>query len=158
MGIKVTGADEVIKAFDNVRMGYERDVSVFLANEGKKLKNKIQKTADKLIDTKHTGNYRNAVTTQRVYKYYKSLGGKAKDSVKAYGKRGIKPEYNKKGERTNGGFHTHLIEDGHEKVLWGTRTGKRVKAFEVYSDASKEYESKYEKNAEKFIDKITGEF
>ncbi len=50
--------------------------------------------------------------------------------------------------------HAHLIEDGHEKVLWGKRTGGRVKGFKVFIEAAEGFEGEFAAEAEKIADRI----
>lgn len=140
MSIKVTGITEVTMAFEGAVKGYKGQVTSFLRSEGNKLKGRIKDKARSRIKTK-TGNYLNGVTAQKPYEYFKSKGTGANDSVKVYGKR--PPAY-----------HTHLIEEGHEKWLWGNRTADRVRAFYIYRDSAKEYEEEFERNAEAFVNKI----
>lgn len=140
MSIKVTGIDEVIFSFERIIKGYPGESAKFLRREGKKLSTRIKKKSKSKIN-RVTGNYEEGITVQKPYKYYKSEGGKSKDSVKVYGKR--PPAY-----------HTHLIEYGHKKVLWGNRTAERVRAFYVYSEAKNEYKSTFENNCEAFINNL----
>lgn len=139
MSIEVTGIDGVINGMEGLVKGYNKETSKFLNKEGGKLKAVIKKNAKKELNRK-TGNYLEGITKGKPYQYYKSSGGKAKDSIKVYGKR--PPAY-----------HTHLIEDGHEKVLWGNRTAERVRAFYIYKKSQKEYESKFENDCEEFVEK-----
>ncbi len=140
MSIKVTGIDEVISGFEGVVKNYPTKVNSFLRSEGNKLKTRVKNKSISKIN-KVTGNYEKGITVQKPYKYYKENDGKAKDSVKVYGKR--PPAY-----------HTHLIEEGHNKVLWGNRTAERVRAFYVYSEAKNEYKSTFENNCEAFINNL----
>lgn len=140
MSIKVTGINEVTSAFDGAVKGYKSQVTGFLRSEGNKQKTRIKQKARSRIKKK-TGNYLKGITVQKPYEYYKSEGKNTKDSVKVYGKR---PP----------AFHTHLIEDGHEKWLWGNRTADRVRAFYIYRDGADEYEEEFERNAEAFVNKI----
>lgn len=140
MSIKVTGITEVTMAFEGAVKGYKGEVTKFLNQEGNKLNRKIKEKAKSRIKRK-TGNYLKGVTKQKPYTYYKSEGTGAKDSVKVYGKR--PPAY-----------HTHLIEEGHEKWLWGNRTADRVRAFYIYRDGGDEYEEEFERNAEAFVNRI----
>ncbi len=148
MNITVRGLDEVINKFDGAVKGYPAEVSKFLRKEGNALKREVTAKAKERIKKK-TGNYLNGITAQNPYKYYKETGGRAKDSVKVYGRR---KTIEKKGKTKKGAPHTHLIEKGHEKVLWGRRTEEFVRAFYIYRDAGKEYEGKFEGNAERFVD------
>lgn len=148
MSVKVTGIDGVINGLEGLVKGYNKESSKFLKSEGNKLKTRVKRTSKARIK-KLTGNYEKGITVQKPYKYYKSQGGKAKDSVKVYGK------YSK---NKGGANHTHLIEDGHEKVLWGNRTAERVRAFYIYRDARNEYEAAFERNCETFINKVIGMF
>lgn len=156
MRMTITGLSDLENCMSDVVKSYNRDVSGFLRKEGTALKNRVKSSANKKLKKgpHRTGNYVGSITAQKPYKYYKQNEGTAKDSVKVYGKRGRKAKYNKKGQRINGGFHTHLIEEGHEKVLWGRRTAERVKAFYVYDDAEKKFKGRFEEDCENFTDKI----
>ncbi len=138
MAITVKGLDEVIGAFEGTIKGYPKMTSEFLNKEGRKLKKVIERKKEENGVGTITGNYREGIKKGKPYQYYKSNGSKTKDSVKVYGKR--PPAY-----------HTHLIEKGHQKVLWGYRTAERVKAFYVYSDAEKEFKPSFEDNCEEFV-------
>jgi len=50
--------------------------------------------------------------------------------------------------------HAHLIEEGHEKVLWGKRTSEKVKGHEVFVEAVAGFEDEFAAEAEKIADKI----
>ncbi len=50
--------------------------------------------------------------------------------------------------------HAHLIEDGHEKVLWGQRTGGRVRGFQVFVDAADGFEEEFAAEVTKVADRI----
>ncbi len=139
MAIKITGLDELAKDLNDTTKGYKRDITVFLREEGKKLNKKIKNNAKSKINKK-TGNFLAGIKTQKPYEYYKSEGKNTKDSVKVYGK--IPPAR-----------HTHLIEQGHKKVLWGNRTEEFVKGFYIYEEAGEEYDNTFGRNAEEFINK-----
>ncbi len=139
MGIRVEGVDSLVSIMENTVKNYNRESGSFLGKEGTKLKRVVTKIAKSRIKKK-TGNYLKGISKQKPYTYYKSKGRKSKDSVKVYGKR--PPAY-----------HTHLIEDGHRKVLWGRRTEEWVKAFYIYRDAEKEYASTFEQNCDDFVEK-----
>ena len=145
MNISVHGIDGVIQAMEETVKEYPKKVRSFLRAEGNTVKNRVKEEFNEKGLQRLTGNYLRGVTVQKPYKYYKENVGKAKDSVKIYGKY-------KKGK--GGANHTHLIEEGHEKVLWGRRTAERVRAFYVYSDAKRKYEGEYEVNAEAFVNEL----
>lgn len=157
--IKVDGIDDLINAFAAVEKKYPNEAQKFLNKEGTKLKRVVQKEVNKKTKRK-TGNLYNAVTKQKAYKYFLENSSKAKDSVKVYGRRSGKNTLSKKkqakGQANNKGNHTHLLEEGHNKVLWGNRTADVVRGFYMYKDASREYESTFESNCEMFVDKILG--
>lgn len=136
--VTVTGLTDVLSGFEGVAKKYPTEVNKFLKSEGNKLKTRVNRKRRERIK-RLTGNYQEGIKRAKPYKYYKSNGGKAKDSVKVYGS---KPAY-----------HTHLIEDGHKKVLWGNRTAERVKGFYIYRDAKSDYEGVFEQNCEAFINR-----
>ena len=140
--VYVTGLNELLKDMDGVVDKYNGKVTKMLRSEGTKLKKCVKNTAGTKIK-RRTGNYLKGVTVQRPYQYNRSNGTKNKDSVKVYGKHGI-----------GLANHAHLIEDRHEKWLWGNRTAERVREFYVYRDAGKEYQPKFEENCEKFVTEL----
>ncbi len=50
--------------------------------------------------------------------------------------------------------HAHLIEDGHEKVLWGNHTSERVEGFEVFIEAAEGFEGEFAAETAKIADRI----
>lgn len=137
--VTVSGLTEVLSGFEGVVKKYPTEVNKFLKSEGNKLKTRVKRKSRDRIKRK-TGNYQKGIKRAKPYTYYKSNGSKAKDSVKVYGG---KPAY-----------HTHLIEEGHKKVLWGNRTAERVKGFYIYRDARNEYEGVFEADCEMFINNV----
>lgn len=165
------GIEAVLTGFENLTKRYPKEVNNFLRREGGKLKTRTTKMALGKIKSE-TGNYMNGITVQKPYKYYRKNSGKAKDSVKVYGRKerktvkvgtkiyskGRKKIKTSKDTELAGAYHTHLIEKGHKKVLWGNRTAERVKAFYVYRDAGESYESIFESNCGSFIDNFLAQF
>ncbi len=50
--------------------------------------------------------------------------------------------------------HAHLIEEGHAKVLWGERTGERVRGFQVFIEAAEGFEEEFAAEVAKVADRI----
>lgn len=163
MNISVYGIDGVIQAMEETVEEYPKKVRSFLKAEGNTVKKRVKDEFNTKGLHRLTGNYLNGISVQRPYNYYKENGGKAPDSVKTYGKRSKRKEKSTKygtynGSKGGGANHTHLIEEGHEKVLWGRRTAERVRAFYVYSDAKRKYEGEFEANAEAFVNEMLSKF
>ncbi len=129
------GIDEFSDAVEMIRELYPKEVKKFMQSEGTKLKNSTVKKARTTVGKK-TGNYEKGIKRGKYYKYAPT----GADSIRVYSG---KPAY-----------HGHLIEYGHEMV---TRSGKkvgRVQGYHIFKTAADEFEGRYEKDSEKFADKI----
>lgn len=157
--IKVHGIDELILSFTGISKDYPNLAKKFLDREGTKLKKAVQKEMNNSV-RKRTGNLYNSVTKQKPYTYYRTNRTRTTDSVKVYGRKSGENTMSKrkkaKGQANNKGYHTHLIERGHDKVLWGNRTADVVRGFYMYRNAGKKYEVEFERNCDVFVDKILG--
>lgn len=110
-----------------------KESKAFMRKEGNKLKNKIKKKL-KTVNRK-TGNLVNGKYLKRgkVYLY--------------------KPE-NSYETRIHFAPHTHLLEFGFNHV----KSGRKIEGRHLVSDAQNEFASEYEKDAEKFVDKMVKEW
>lgn len=129
------GIDEFSDAVEMIRELYPNEVKKFMRSEGTKLKNSTVKKAKSIVGKK-AGNYEKGIKRGKYYKYAPT----GADSIRVYSG---KPAY-----------HGHLIEYGHEMV---TRSGKkvgRVQGYHIFKTAADEFEERYEKDSEKFADKI----
>lgn len=110
-----------------------KECKAFMRKEGNKLKNKIKKKL-KTVNRK-TGNLVNGKYLKRgkVYLY--------------------KPE-NSYETRIHFAPHTHLLEFGFNHV----KSGRKIEGRHLVSDAQNEFASEYEKDAEKFVDKMVKEW
>lgn len=143
--VEIDGIDDVARGLEDIMKAYPSEVRKFLNKEGKKAQTKVKRAMSEQGVQSRTGNYKKAISVQKPYKYYvRNSTTKAKDSVKVYGAR----------TKEKPGYHTHLIEYGHQKVLWGRRTDELVRGFYVYERATTTIEPEYEQACEEFIDKM----
>ncbi len=145
---EVDGIEDFSEAIEMIRKVYPNEVKKFMQSEGTKLKNRTLKTAKSSVG-KITGNYEKGIKRGKYYKY----AGNGADSIRVY----------------SGASHAHLIENGHKLITPKTRTTKKsgklslknggkyiedVLGYHIFSVSADTFESKYEKDCEKFADKI----
>jgi hypothetical protein len=131
------GLDEVAETLDMVSKAYPKEVKKFMQSEGNKLKKKTKQKASSVVNKK-TGNYEKGIRRGKYYKY----SGNGADSIRVYS--------------GSPAHHGHLIEYGHEMVTHkGERTGKYVRGYHIFKSAADDFEGDYDKDCEKFSDKIT---
>lgn len=133
MGFEVFGVDVLMSDFDIVKKAFPKETDNFLKREGNKLKKATLEKSRRLVKKKK-GNYEKGIKRGKVYKY------KGNKCIRVYG----------------GAKHAHLLEYGHRAIVNGKEIGF-VKGRQVYEKAAKDYESKFEKNSQKFADKIIEE-
>ena len=129
------GIDEFSDAIELIRKNYPKEVKKFMQSEGTKLKNKTVKKARTAVGKK-TGNYEKGIKRGKYYKYAPT----GADSIRVYSG---KPAH-----------HGHLIEYGHDMVTPGGKKVGRVQGYHIFKNAADEFEDRYEKDSEKFADKI----
>ena len=118
---------------------YPKEVKSFLRREGTKLKNRTVKVSRTAVK-KHKGNYEKGIKRGKYYKFSET----GADSIRVYA--------------GSPAYHAHLIEYGHRIVTRGKRdTGEIVEGKRVFNKAAADYESTYERNCEKFADKLMSE-
>ena len=129
------GIDEFSDAIELIRKNYPKEVKRFMQSEGTKLKNKTVKKARTAVGKK-TGNYEKGIKRGKYYKYAPT----GADRIRVYSG---KPAH-----------HGHLIEYGHDMVTSGGKKVGRVQGYHIFKNAADEFEDRYEKDSEKFADKI----
>lgn len=129
------GLDEFSEALGLVRKVYPKEVKKFMQSEGNKLKQRTLKTARTSV-RKKTGNFEKGIKRGKHYVYK----GNGADSIRVYA--GI-PAY-----------HAHLIEYGHDMVTHNKEKVGTVKGYHIFSVSADMFESTYEKDCEKFAEKI----
>jgi len=50
--------------------------------------------------------------------------------------------------------HSHLLEEGHAKVLWGRRVGGQVPGFAIFAKANNDFQGDFVRIAQKIADEI----
>lgn len=130
MGFEIEVLDEMTEALSQVQQIYPKEIKKFMQSEGTKLKNRTLKTAKTSVGKK-TGNYQKGIKRGKYYKY----SGNGADSIRVYAG---KPAY-----------HGHLIEYGHK-----TKSGSRTKAYHIFKTSADAFESTYERDCDKFAEKI----
>lgn len=134
---EIKGLDELSEEMIKVKKNYPKEVKKFMQSEGNKLKNRTLKTARSSVGKK-TGNFEKGIKRGDYYQYDKT----GADSIRVYA---APPAY-----------HAHLIEYGHRQVTHkGEDTGKNVAGYHIFSVSADIFEDKYNKDCEKFFDKIT---
>lgn len=127
------GLDEMTEALSMVQKVYPKEVKKFMQSEGTKLKNRTLKTAKSSVGKK-TGNYQKGIKRGKYYKHSKT----GADSIRVYV-----------------GNHGHLIEDGHEMITHSGEKVGNVLGYHIFKVSANIFEDTYEKDSEKFADKIT---
>lgn len=136
-GFVVEGLDEMTEALNMVGSVYSKEVKSFMQTEGNKLKKRTLEKAKTTVK-RRTGNYEKGIKRGKYYKY----GATGADSIRVYAG---KPAH-----------HGHLVEYGHDMVSHsGKDLGKHVEGYHIFKTAADDFESTYEKDSEKFADKIT---
>lgn len=130
MGFEIEGLDEMTDSLRMVQNVYPKEVKKFMQSEGNKLKKQTKSKAQSSVKKK-TGNYLKGIKRGKYYKY----SGNGADSIRVYSG---KPAY-----------HGHLIEYGHK-----TKSGNRTKAYHIFKTSADAFESTYESDCDKFVDKI----
>lgn len=145
------GLDEISETMSMIKKVYPKEIKKFMQSEGNKLKNRTIKTAKSSVGVK-TGNFLKSIKRGKYYKYAEN----GADSIRVYAG-GQAP-------------HSHLIEYGHEMITPKTRTTKksgklrlknggksvgRVLGYHIFSISADMFENTYEKDCEKFADRIT---
>lgn len=133
---KTEGIDEFVDTVELVKKAYPKEIKRFMQSEGNKLKKQTIEKAKAVID-EHTGNYLKGIKRGKYYKYREN----GADSIRVYAGSPAR--------------HGHLIEYGHEMVSHnGNRTGKFVRGYHIFKSAADDFEGTYEKDSDKFADKI----
>ena len=109
----------------------ERDK--FLKKEATELRKNTARRAKMVVDKK-TGNYFKGIKKGKVYTYG------AERAIRVYG----------------GAPHTHLIEKGHRMVVNGREVGY-VRGYGVFEQVGREFEEKFYRDCEQFVDDILEE-
>jgi len=50
--------------------------------------------------------------------------------------------------------HSHLLEEGHAKVLWGQRVGGTVPGFAIFEKANQDFQADFVHISQKIVDEI----
>lgn len=116
---------ELTETLKQVRNVYPKEVRQFMMREGTKLKNRTLKKAKASVK-KRSGNFFKGIKRGKYYKYKGET-----DSIRVYG---TSP-------------HTHLIEYGHGGSA-------PARAFHIFSTAGDDFNATYDKDCEKFAEKI----
>lgn len=147
---EIEGLDELSDIMIMIGEVYPKEVKKFMQKEGNKLKKRTLQTAKSSVGEK-TGNYLAGIKRGKPYIY----SGNGADSVRVY--------------MGAPAFHGHLIEYGHKQVTPKTRTTKKsgklnlenggkyigdVLGYHIFSVSRNMFESQYEKDCDKFVDKI----
>ena len=127
---EIEGIDELADDFKLVQRNYPKEIKKFMMKEENKLKKLTLKRAKTEVN-KDTGNYLKGVKRGKYYKFDGDI-----DSIRVYS--------------GSPAFHGHLIEYGHR-----TKNGGMTRAYHVFKTSADEFQSKYEKDCEKFVDEIT---
>jgi len=147
---ELEGLDELSDTMIMLGQVYPKEIKKFMQKEGNKLKKKTLETAKSSVGEK-TGNYLAGIKRGKYYKY----SGNGADSIRVYSGAPAR--------------HGHLIEYGHKMITPKTRTTKKsgtlslknggeyvgdVLGYHIFSVSRDIFESQYEKDCEKFADKI----
>ncbi len=129
---EIEGIDELVDDFKLIQRNYPKEIRKFMMREGNKLKKLTLQRAEGEVE-KVTGNYVKGIKRGKYYKYDGDI-----DSIRVYA--------------GSPAFHGHLVEYGHKLP-----NGAMTKAYHVFKTSADEFQSKYEKDCDKFVDKITEE-
>lgn len=136
---EIEGLYEFTDTMRMIRNVYPKEVKRFMQSEGNKLKKKTAELA-KFNVGEETGHYLEGIKRGKHYVY----SGNNVDSIRVYG--GAPAQ------------HTHLIEYGHKMLDHDKNPVKKgrsfVNGYHIFKMAADEFESKYEKDCDKFVDKI----
>ena len=128
--------DDFVSTVRLISENYPKEIKKFMRLEGSKLKRLTIKAAASSVK-KRSGDYLKGIKRGKYYRH----SATGADSIRVY-----------IGTLAN---HGHLIEQGHEMVTHsGKSTGEYVHGYHVFKKAENEFESTYEKDSEKFADKI----
>ncbi len=136
---EIEGLYELTDTMKMISQVYPKEVKKFMQSEGNKLKRKTLELA-KFNVGEETGNLFKGIKRGKVYKHRET----GADSVRVYG-----------GAPAN---HVHLIEYGHKMLDHNKKLVKNgrsfVNGYHIFKMAADEFESKYDKDCDKFADKI----
>lgn len=127
---EIGGIDELVDDFKLVQRNYPKEIKKFMMKEGNKLKRLTIKRVENEVEP-YTGNYLKGIKRGKYYKYDGGI-----DSIRVYS--------------GSSAFHGHLVEYGHK-----TQNGGMTKAYHIFKTSADEFQNKYEKDCEKFVDDIT---
>jgi len=138
ISFKMSGLKEITNDMALVRNAFDKERKKFMESEGRKLRYRVIKKAEVTVKRK-SGNYLAGIRKGGYY-VHDATGA---DSIRVFVGR---PAY-----------HGHLIEYGHKMLDKNKKPTKRdyVQGYHVLQEASDEFERKYEKDTEKFFNKIT---